>query len=155
MGFAFVCTSYAQKAEPLKNAGLHPDPNVVFQSPDTIQPGQIQWTSGKMSIIHGQIGVINGKGKLDIFAAGTQIKGDVASDANGECMYSNMKTFTTTMDVGNSICLWKTGAVIGITHNGHAIGVIKGAGNLIYSPRERKLRVMLRLMKTAELFTAM
>jgi hypothetical protein len=78
------------------------------------------------------IGVISGTGKIDCYVGGGKLTGDVTADGKGGCNYVNVENDTTTSEFLFGSCMWKAGAIVGITANGHAIGVISGIGKLDY-----------------------
>jgi hypothetical protein len=88
----------------------------------------------------------NGHGLSPINATGTfyfspgskEITGDVAIDGNGEYVYSvaaswSIDDWTTSGNYVEGFRIWKPGAIFGITHNGHDIGVLKGTGKVDFS----------------------
>ena len=90
-----------------------------------------QWNAGSVVGImangHG-VGVLSGTGTYFNHVGGVDVKGDVIADGKGGCIYSNVTNVTTTREYLEGDRLWKAGAVIGITDNGHRIGVLSGTG---------------------------
>ncbi len=71
------------------------------------------------------IGILNGKGKLDFTASGAHVTGDVKAD-KGVYTYSNVITGTTTDEYWDGVKMWRAGAVLGVKSNSNEIVVIKG-----------------------------
>lgn len=130
LSLGYVLNSCSQQAGTFKNPSFVQDRNAVFEPPTIILKPSITWTSGKLVITaSGDLGVINGTGTLDIFKGCGQITGDVTTDGNGMCVYSNVKTNTITCGTVIGNCRWNDGVILGIISNGHAIGVISGTGH--------------------------
>jgi hypothetical protein len=95
--------------------------------------GDRSWNAGAIWGIthngHG-IGVLTGKGKFDRFDACTQFKGEVKADGHGGYIYDTAANWTATCGYPEEGKEWNPGNIIGITHNGHSIGVISGSGKL-------------------------
>jgi hypothetical protein len=109
--------------------------NVTTKSEYVI--GNCSWKAGAILGILSNghaIGIISGTGKLYL-SLGTkkEITGDVTADGKGGCIYSNVENDTTKGEYVVGDCGWKAGAILGITSNGHAIGVISGTGKLYLS----------------------
>jgi hypothetical protein len=102
----------------------------------------IEWTSGTLGIAGGRLKMLNGAGKLS-FTVGVSspdgavsITGYATSDSNGTITYSNVASATTKTeyyeggpnDPDRHYRVWKSGAIIGASQEGHHIAVLKGAG---------------------------
>jgi hypothetical protein len=91
-----------------------------------------KWTTGNLTIVHGQLSVVNGKGKFQIYIAGKEISGDMTTDESARPMISNVPNWIATSDSSDGDRSWKAGALWGITHNGRNIGVLNGSGEFDY-----------------------
>ena len=85
------------------------------------------WKTGAiLGIISKGITILSGTGKLDYFASGAHVTGDVIADGEGGFIYSNVSSGTTTSEYWDGISMWKAGAIIGVTDKGKGIGVVDG-----------------------------
>ena len=80
-----------------------------------------------------RIGVLSGTGRLDFMRSGAHVTADVTADAKGGYTYSNGISGTTTSEYWDRVSRWKAGTIIGITDNGHGIGVLSGTGKVEFS----------------------
>jgi len=108
------------------------DPHAVLQSPSIIEsPTIIGKTDAKIGITNGHIGIISGIGELHMtLGSNNEVTGEVMADGKGGYIYSHVKNDTATSEYYIKNCIWKAGAIFGITANGNALGVISGSGKL-------------------------
>lgn len=125
----YMCVMVAISCGSQQNADVADTQPDDKETPYASIEHSIQYTAGNLVILDGKLTMINAQGKLYDYLAGRQVTGDVTTDGAGHPTFSNVPTFTSEGPSGFGQILWKGGAVWGITHNGHAIGVLSGTGS--------------------------
>jgi len=125
-----IAATLASSCRAQKIERVVPDSNVILE-PSFIVQVPTTFAKGSMGIVNGKIAIVNGEGTFSSSFGCKNITGKIATNAQGEYAFTNVRNDTASCDFTLGNGAWKTGSVIGSINNGHALGVISGAGKII------------------------